>query len=132
MSSTRITLTFRGQLAATTTPTGSESVLTFSAESALAAGAWQAGGQDSIETASWVTLPWRSGLVAEVIGIQVRSGAPLNVRITREVSAQAVIAADPLCLLSFPLLDRVTLLEVSGSASEASEFEWLAVGIAAE
>lgn len=129
MASTRIAISFEGRLTAVAEPYGSENVLAFSAEDHYAAAAWQASSlQASIQTASYVTLPWQSGLVAAVIGIQIRGGAPLKLRITRQVTAQAVIACDPLAVLSFPANDRVTLLEVAGSADLATEFAWLAIG----
>ena len=129
MSNTRLSVSFSGTLTATAEPLGSESVLAFAAEDNYAAGAWDAGSlQASIQTASYVALPWQAGLVAATIGIQVRSGAPLKIRLTRQLSAQAVIDCDSIAVLTFREADRVTLLEVSGSADLATEFAWLAIG----
>lgn len=129
MASTRIAISFEGRLTAVAEPYGSENVLAFAAEDNYAAAAWQASSlQASIQTASYVALPWQSGLIASMIGIQIRGGAPLKIRITREVTAQAIIACDPVAVLSFPEGDRVTLLEVAGSADLATEFAWLAIG----
>lgn len=129
MSSTRIYASFFGSLTAAAEPVGSENILAFSAEDYYRAAAWQAGSlQASIKTASYVALPWQSGLVAATIGIQIRAGAPLKIRLTRQVSGQAVIDCDPFAVLTFRANDRVTLLEVSGSADVATEFSWLAIG----
>jgi len=129
MSSSRIYASFFGSLTAAAEPVGSQNILAFNAEDYYAAAAWQAGSlQASIKTASYVTLPWQSGLVAATIGIQIRAGAPLKIRLTRQVSAQAVIDCDPFSVLTFRADDRVTLLEVAGSASIETEFAWLAIG----
>ena len=129
MSSTRIYASFFGSLTAAAEPVGSQNVLAFDAEDYYDAAAWQAGSlQASIKTASYVALPWQAGLVAATIGIQIRAGAPLKIRLTRQVSAQAVIDCDPVSVLTFRDTDRVTLLEVSGTADIGSEFSWLAIG----
>lgn len=129
MSSTRIYASFFGSLTAAAEPVGSQNVLAFDAEDYYDAAAWQAGSlQASIKTASYVALPWQAGLVAATIGIQIRAGAPLKIRLTRQLSAQAVIDCDSIAVLTFRETDRVTLLEVSGSADLATEFAWLAIG----
>ena len=129
MSSTRIYASFFGSLTAAAEPVGSQNVLAFDAEDYYDAAAWQAGSlQASIKTASYVALPWQAGLVAATIGIQIRAGAPLKIRLTREVSGQAVIDCDPFAVLTFREADRVTLLEVSGSAETETTFAWLAIG----
>ena len=129
MSSTRIYASFFGRLTASAEPVGSENILAFDAEDYYAGAAWQAGSlQSSLKTASYVTLPWQAGLVAATIGIQIRAGAPLKLRLTRQVAAQAVIDCDPFAVLTFRAGDRVTLLEVAGSADTQTEFSWLAIG----
>lgn len=129
MSSSRIYASFFGSLTAAAEPVGSQNVLAFSAEDYYGAAAWQAGSmQATLKTASYVTLPWQAGLVASILGIQVRAGAPLKIRLTRQITGQAIIACAPLAVLSFPELDRVTLLEVAGSADLETEFAWLAIG----
>ena len=129
MSSTRIYASFFGSLTAAAEPVGSQNVLAFDAEDYYDAAAWQAGSlQASIKTASYVALPWQAGLVAATIGIQIRAGAPLKIRLTREVSGQAVIACDPFAVPTFRDTYRVPLLEVSGSADTETTFAWLAIG----
>lgn len=130
MPATRITVTFTGTLTARSEPTGAETSVIFGARSLYRATAWEAGSrQDRITTDSWITLPWTAGKVAKIIGLQTRDGsAPLKLRITRQVSAQAIIAAAPVACLTFPDGDGVTLLEIAGDAALPSEFEWLAAG----
>ncbi len=129
MAATRIAVSFTGRLTVAAAPVGSANAVVFSAEDHYDAAGWQAGSaQVVIQTASFVALPWQAGKVAATIGIQIRAGAPLRVRITREDSAQVVIDCDSVLVSTFREDDRVTLLEVAGSADTASEFEWLAVG----
>lgn len=130
MSSTRIAVQIAGNLNARSEPTGAESgSIVFGAEARYAASAWVASSvQARVSDDVWTALPWQAGLVAKVIGIQVRSKGELKVRCTRQVSAQIIAAAAPLCLLTFPDLDGVTLLEVAGAVDIITEFEWLAAG----
>jgi len=130
VSSTRITVSFTGRLSAAAQPVGAENVLTFLAASELAAAAWQAGGiQDSIQTGDWTVLPWRSGVAAEVFGLQVKAGPPMYLRLTFQDSEQAVVPVSAVFFGTFPEGDRLVLAEVwGGSESEASEFSWLAAG----
>jgi hypothetical protein len=130
MPATRITVTFTGTLTARSEPTGAETSVIFGARALYAATAWEAGSrQDRIATDAWVTLPWTAGKLAKIIGLQLREGsAPLKVRITRQVSGQAVIAAAPIVCLTFPDGDAVTLLEIAGDDTLATEFEWMAAG----
>lgn len=129
MASTRITISFSGRLTAQAQPVGSQNVVAFAAESNYDAAGWQAGSlQDAITGASFVALPWRDGLLAEVIGIQVRSGPALRVRLTREDDSQEIVDAAPSAVLTFPEDRRIALLEVAGAADETTEFEWLAAG----
>lgn len=130
MPATRISVSFTGTLTARSEPTGSETgTLVYGALARYRASAWQAGSlQARLQTASYVTLPWQAGLVAKVIGLQVRTGPPLRVRLTRQVAAQAIIDCDPAVVLTFRDLDAVTLLEVAGDAATATEFEWFAAG----
>lgn len=130
MPATRITVTFTGSLTARSDASGAATSVLFGARSLYSATAWEAGSrQQRVTSDAWVTLPWQSGLVAKIIGLQIREGsAPLKVRLTRQLSAQAVIACAPVGCWTFPDLDGVTLLEVAGSDDLATEFEWLAAG----
>lgn len=132
MSATRITVTFQGRLTAQPQPVGPASGISFAAESNLAATAWQATGQDTIQTGTFTALPWPELNVAEVLGLQVKSGPPLYARLTFQTSAQAVVPVASSLLLTFPADDLLTLLELTGgSEGEATTFEWLAAGIKA-
>ncbi len=129
MAATRIAVSFAGRFTVAAAPVGSANAIVFSAEDNYAAAGWTAGSaQVVIQTASYVVLPWQASKVAATIGIQLRAGAPLRVRITRQSSAQVVIDCESVLVNTFREDDRVTLLEVAGSADTASEFEWLAVG----
>lgn len=130
MPATRITVTFTGSLTARSEPTGAETSVIFGCRALYAATAWEASSRQArITTDAWVTLPWTAGQVAKIIGLQIREGsAPLKIRLTRQVSGQAIIAAAPVACLTFPDGDAVTLLEVAGDADLPSEFEWLAAG----
>lgn len=130
MSSTRISVSFTGRLSAAAQPVGAENVLSFMAASELAAAAWQAGGiHDSIQTGDWTVLPWRSGVAAEVFGLQVKAGPPMYLRLTFQDSAPAIVPVSAAFFATFPEGDRLVLAEVfGGSEDEASEFGWLAAG----
>lgn len=130
MSATRISVRLTGSIVARSEPTGSESgALVIGAKGDYTAAAWQTGSmQGRISTASFVTLPWQAGQVAKIIGLQVRSGPPLRVRLTRQIAAQATVDADPVFVGTFRALDGVTLLEVAGDGTTPTEFEWFAAG----
>ena len=131
VSSTRLTITFQGKLTSQAQPVGPTSGITFAAEDNVGATTWSATGQDGVQTASWTVVQWKANNVAHVLGLQITSGPALRVRLTFEASAQAVSPIESSMLLTFPADDRLTLLEVAGSADEATSFEWLAAGSAA-
>ena len=129
MAATRITVTFKGSLTTRSEPTTSETSVIFGARALYDATAWEASSrQGRVTTSAWVTLPWQAGNVAKIIGLQVRSGPALRVRLTRQVAAQAIVAAAPIFVGTFPTLDAVTLLEIAGDGVTPTEFEWLAAG----
>jgi hypothetical protein len=130
MSATRITVSFTGTLNARSEPSGSETgAIVFGARALYAASAWVASSiQGRVNTASWVVLPWQGGQVAKIIGIQVISGPPLRVRLTRQITAQAIGDCAPIFFSTFRDLDAVTLLEIAGDGITPTEFEWLAAG----
>lgn len=130
MSATRISIQYTGTLNARSEPTGAESgSIVFGARALYAASGWVVSSQQSrISSASFVTLPWQAGQVAKIVGIQVRSGPPLRVRLTRQIAAQAAVDCDPVFVGTFRALDAVTLLEVAGDGITATEFEWIAAG----
>ena len=130
MPATRISIRFTGSIVARSEPIGSESgALVIGVKGDYAATGWQTSTmQGRINSASFVALPWQAGQVAKIIGLQVRSGPPLRVRITRQITALAIVDAAPVYCGSFRDLDGVTLLEVAGDGVTATEFEWLAAG----
>lgn len=130
MSATRISIQYTGTLNARSEPTGAETgSLVLGARALYTATGWVASSlQSRIATASFVALPWQAGQVAKIIGLQIRSGPPLRVRLTRQLAAQAVVDCDPFFVATFRALDAVTLLEVAGDGITATEFEWLAAG----
>ena len=130
MPATRISIRFSGSIVARSEPTGSESgALVIGVKGDYAATGWQLSAmQGRINSASFVALPWQAGQVAKIIGVQVRSGPPLRVRLTRQIAAQAIVDADPVFCGTFRDLDAVTLLEVASDGVTPTEFEWLAAG----
>ena len=129
MAATRICVTFLGSLTARFEPTSAETSVIFGGRANYAAAGWEASSRHArVTTSSWVVLPWQAGNTAKILGLQVHSGPSLRVRLTRQLTAQAVIAASPLVVLTFPDLDAVTLLEVAGDGVTPTEFEWLAAG----
>ena len=130
MAATRITINLTGTINARSEPTGAETgSLILGGVARYAATGWQGSSlQARINTASFVALPWQAGLVAKIIGLQVRSGPPLRLRLTRQLAAQAIVDADPIFVGTFRDLDAVTLLEVASDGVTPTEFEWLAAG----
>ena len=132
MSSTRITVSFQGKLTAQPQPIGPASGITFAAEDNLAATAWQATGQDTIQTGTYVELPWSAGNVASVLGLQVKSGPRMYARLTLQTSDPIDVPVASSLLLTFPADDLLVRLDIiGGSEGEATTFEWLAAGIKA-
>ncbi len=130
MAATRISVQYTGTLTARSEPTGAETgTIVFGAIARYTASGWQHSSlQARVTTASFVTLPWQAGNVAKIIGIQIRSGPALRVRLTRQVAAQVAIDCDPVLVATFRALDAVTLLEVAGDGITPTEFEWFAAG----
>lgn len=134
MASTRITVYFEGLLAVRPAPLElrSESGLVFSDQGNYAASArhWSSR-RAQVASATWGTLENFAALGAtgaRILGIQVKNGPALLVRITRQVGAQIVVAAAPALLLTFPDEDLATLVEVSNDASGTTDFEFEAAG----
>lgn len=74
---------------------------------------------------SFVALPFPANLSARVLYIRMRTSDPMAVRITQETTGLTTIAnVLGILLLEFLDSDRVTLVEVDGTA----EFEWAAFG----
>ncbi len=130
MPATRISVQFTGTLNARSEPTGAETgSIVFGAIARYTASGWCSSSlQARVTTASYVALPWQAAQVAKIIGIQLRSGPALRVRLTRQVAAQAIVDCDPIFTGTFRDLDAVTLLEVAGDGVTPTEFEWFAAG----
>lgn len=134
MASARITVYFEGLLSVRPAPLElrSESGLVFSDQGNYgASGRHWASRRAFVSSASFTTLQdftTAGGVGARILGIQVKNGPALVVRITRQVGAQIVCTAAPALVLTFPDGDLATLIEVAGDGSATTDLEFEAAG----
>lgn len=92
-------------------------------------GTWVRGSTaDRVLGAAYVDLDaLASGLTGKLFALRVKCGPAIRVRITSQLSGVAIIPCGASLLLSFPTTDLLTLVEVSGDASEATDIVWACV-----
>lgn len=92
-------------------------------------GTWNRGTMaDRVLGAAYVSLnALAAGLTGKVFALRVKCGPAIRVRITSQTSGVAVIPCGAELLLTFPAGDLLTLVEVSGDATDATDIAWAAV-----
>lgn len=131
MSSARVQVRSSGVLSVQPSPLedASKVLVDLALSSGYQSGTWhRASMQDRVLGAVYVSLnALASGLAAKVFALRLKAGPAIKVRLTFQSSGTQVCPVGSCLFLTLPAGDLLTLVEVSGDASETSEIAWCAI-----
>lgn len=131
MASARVQVRSSGVLSVQPSPLedASKALVDLALASTYQSGTWhRASMHDKVLGAAYVSLgALASGLAAKVFALRLKAGPAIKVRVTCQASGVQVCPVGSCLLLTLPVGDLVTLVEVAGDASEASEIAWCVI-----
>jgi len=131
MSSARVQVRSSGVLSAQPSPLedASKALVDLALSNSYQSGTWhRASVHDKVQGAAYVSLgALASGLAAKVFALRLKAGPAIKVRLTLQASGTQVCPVGSCLFLTLPAGDLLTLVEVSGDASDASEIAWCVI-----